>query len=169
MSRLFKVVLAVVAVSLSTLAWSEPGNIAVVDVQGAILATDLAQKRMAEVRDEKDYKSNFKSILKFCILLKKFNKDSAVMSAEQQAASRSKLATKQADLEHVAGKLQQTEQVAGQALLQEMSPKVQEVLREIISEDEIGLLIRREAVINADAGYSITTKVTDKLNQITTK
>ena len=50
-----------------------------------------------------------------------------------------------------------------------MSPKVQEVLREIISEDEIGLLIRREAVINADAGYSITTKVTDKLNQITTK
>ena len=91
------------------------------------------------------------------------------MSAEQQTAARSKLATKQADLEHVAGKLQQTEQVAGQALLQEMSPKVQEVLREIISEDEIGLLIRREAVINADAGYSITTKVTDKLNQITTK
>ncbi|MDE0950198.1 MAG: OmpH family outer membrane protein [Halioglobus sp.] len=173
MSRLFKVVLAVVAVSLSTLAWSEPGKIAVVDVQGAILATDLAQKRMAEVRDEKDYKADkvefdrLKS--EFEVLLKKFQKDSAVMSAEQQTAARNKLATKQADLEHVAGKLQQTEQVAGQALLQEMSPKVQEVLREIISEDEIGLLLRSEAVINADAGYSITTKVTDKLNQITTK
>ena len=79
------------------------------------------------------------------------------------------MASKQADLEHVTGKLQQAEQGAGQALLQEMAPKVQEVLREIITAEGIGLLLQRASVIHADAGYSITAKVTDKLNQAATE
>jgi outer membrane protein len=47
-----------------------------------------------------------------------------------------------------------------------MSPKVQEVLRELIATEGIGLLLQRNSVIHADAGYSITAKVTDKLNQM---
>ena len=88
------------------------------------------------------------------------------MSQEQMVAARQKLANKQADLEHVSGKLQQAEQLAGQTLLQELSPKVQEVLRELIATEGIGLLLQRASVIHADAGYSITAKVTDKLNQL---
>ena len=100
-------------------------------------------------------------------LVKTFQKDAAVMSQEQQVSARQKLASKQSDLEHVSGKLQQVEQAAGQQLLQEMSPMVQEVLRELISTEGIGLLLQRASVIHADAGYSITAKVTDKLNQAT--
>jgi outer membrane protein len=50
-----------------------------------------------------------------------------------------------------------------------MAPKVQEVLREIIAAEGIGLLLQRASVIHADAGYSITAKVTDKLNQAAAK
>jgi len=46
---------------------------------------------------------------------------------------------------------------------------VQEVLRDIITQDEIGLLLQRNAIIHAEAGYSITAKVTDKLNQLNAK
>ena len=49
--------------------------------------------------------------------------------------------------------------------MQEMAPRVQTVLKEIIAQDGIGLLLQRQSVIHADAGYSITAKVTDKLNQ----
>ena len=98
-------------------------------------------------------------------MVKKFQKDAAVMSQEQQVAARKRLASKQADLEHVTKKLQAAEQAAGQALLQEMAPGVQEVLRDIIASEGIGLLLQRASVIHADAGYSITAKVTDKLNQ----
>jgi outer membrane protein len=87
------------------------------------------------------------------------------MSQEQQLAARKRLASKQSDLEHVAGKLQSAEQEAGQALLQQMSPMVQEVLQGLIQAEGIGLLLQRSAVIHADPGYSITAKVTDKLNQ----
>ena len=172
MSRLFKVALTVLALSLPTLGWAQ-GKIAVVDLQEAILQTDLAQKRLSEVREQADYKSDKAEYdrlkTEFDKLVKKFQKDAAVMSQEQQLAARQKLSSKQADLEHVTGKLQKAEQTAGQTLLQEMAPKVQEVLRELIAAEGIGLLLQRTAVIHADAGYSITTKVTDKLNQLPAK
>jgi outer membrane protein len=168
-SRLLKVAITVLVLSLPTLAWAQ-GKIAVVDLQEAILQTDLAQKRLEEIRNQDDYKADKAEFdrLKgeFDEIVKKFQKDAAVMSQEQQVAARKKLASKQADLEHVTGKLQKAEQSAGQELLQEMAPKVQEVLRELISTEGIGLLLQRSSVIHADAGYSLTAKVTDKLNQL---
>jgi outer membrane protein len=167
-SKLFKITFAVLVLALPTLGWAQ-GKIAVVDLQEAILQTDLAQKRLQEVRDQDDFKADkaeFEKLKKeLDELVKKFQKDAAVMSQEQQATARQKLSSKQADLEHVVGKVQQTEQVAAQALLQEMGPKVQEVLRDLITTDGIGLLLQRGAVIHADPSYSITAKVTDKLNQ----
>ncbi len=172
MSKLFKLTFAVLVLALPTLGWAQ-GKIAVVDLQEAILQTDLAQKRLQEIRSQDDFKADkaeFERLKKeLDELVKKFQKDAAVMSQEQQSAARQKLASKQADLEHVVGKVQQTEQAAAQALLQEMGPKVQEVLREIITADGIGLLLQRGAVIHAEASYSITAKVTDKLNQMAAK
>jgi outer membrane protein len=163
-------VMAVTALLLPGIALAQ-GKVAVVDLQEAILQSDEAQQRLNDVRNQEDYKAdkdefdNLQSELEE--LVKEFQKDAAVMSQEQQLAARKRLANKQADLEHVTGKLQQAEQAAGQALLQEMSPMVQEVLRELIATEGIGLLLQRASVIHADPGYSITAKVTDKLNQLT--
>ena len=169
MSRLLKVAITCAVLVLPSLAWAQ-GKIAVVNVQEAIMQTDVAQKRLATVRNSEDYKSDKAEFdrLKdeFDVLVKKLQTDMAVMSQEQQITARQKLTTKQGDLEHVSGKLQQAEQSAGQSILQEMSPKVQEVLRELIATEGIGLLLQRSSVIHADAGYSITAKVTDKLNQL---
>jgi outer membrane protein len=157
------------ALLLPSLALAQ-GKIAVVNVEAAIIQSDRAQERLNQVRNEVDYKSDkaeFDNLKKeLDDLVKKFQKDAEVMSQEQQLAARKRLASKQADLEHVAGKLQQAEQLAGQQLLQEMSPMVQEVLRELIATEGIGLLLQRSSVIHADPGYSITAKVTDKLNQM---
>jgi len=167
--NLLKVCVVAVAFALPSMAWAQ-GKIAVVNLQEAILQSDIAQKRLAEVRNGEDYESDKAEFdrLKgeFDELVKEFQKDAAAMSQEQQVAARQKLASKQADLEHVTGKLQQAEQLAGQTLLQEMSPKVQDVLRDLIATEGIGLLLQRSSVIHADAGYSVTAKVTDKLNQM---
>lgn len=145
------------------------GKIAVVNLQEAILQSDAAQQRLNDVRNEDGYKADKEEFDRIQEELEKlvqdFQKDAAVMSQEQQIAARKNLQSKQADLEYVASKLQQAEQATGQALLQEMSPMVQEVLRELIATEGIGLLLQRASVIHADPGYSITAKVTDKLNQ----
>jgi outer membrane protein len=172
-SRLLKVVLVVLAFSAPALGWAEGEKIAVVDVQGAILQTDFAQKRLGEIRDQDDYKKNKAEYDRLKTegeaLLKSFQKDAAVMSQDQKIAAQNKLTSMQEDLDHVTSKLQQSEQTAGQALLQEMAPKVQDVLREIIEKEGIGLLLQRNAVIHAEPSYSITAKVTDKLNQLNAK
>jgi len=169
---LLKIAFAVAVLGLPAVSWAQ-GKIAVVNLQEAIMQTDLAQKRLEAVRTEDDYKADKAEYERlkdeFDVLVKKLQNDMAVMSQEQQLAARKKLANKQADLEHVTGKLQKAEHAAGQSLLQEMSPKVQDVLRDLIATEGIGLLLQRSSVIHADAGYSITAKVTDKLNQLPTQ
>lgn len=169
MSKIAKILVTTMLLALPSLALAQ-GKIAVVNLQEAILQTDLAQKRLDEVYNQEDFKADkaeFDQLKKeLDDLVKKFQKDAAVMSQEQQLEARKRLANKQADLEHVTGKLRQAEQAAGQSLLEEMSPKVQQVLRELITSEGIGLLLQQQAVIHADAGYSITAKVTDKLNQL---
>jgi outer membrane protein len=133
------------------------------------MATDEAQKRLSGLREQDDYKADKAELDRLQAereaLIKELQNDLAVMSAEQQQAARKRLANKNADLEHVLRKLQQAEQELGQKLLQEMTPKVQAVLRDLIQSEGIGLLIQRSAVIHADNGFSVTAKVTDKLNQ----
>ena len=169
-SRLLKVALLVLAAALPVASWAE-GKIAVVDLNEAILQTDLAKKRLGEVRGSEQYKADKKEYDKlkaeFDELVKTFQKDSAVMSQDQQSAAREKLRNKQDDLEHVAGKLQKVEQAAGQALLGEMGPRIETVLREMIAQDGIGLLLKSGAVIHNDATYNITAKLTERLNQAT--
>lgn len=168
-NRIYTAILTLAVLAMPGLAQAQ-GKIAVVDLQAAILQTDMAQQRIAAVRAQEDYKSDKAEFdrlkTEFDDLVKQLQNDMAVMSQEQQMAARKRLQSKQADLEHVTGKLQQAEQQAGQALLQEMSPRVQDVLRDLITTEGIGLLLQRGSVIHADAGYSITAKVTDKLNQL---
>jgi outer membrane protein len=171
-SKLLKVVFAVLAFSVSTLGWAE-GKIAVVDVQAAILQTDIAQKRLGEVRDQADYKKNKAEADRLKsegeALFKTFKKDEAVMSLEQRSTAEKKLSGIQDDFRIVVEKMQQAEQTVARTLLQDMAPKAQEVLRDIIKAESIGLLLQGNAVIHAEDSYIITSKVTDKLNKLNTK
>lgn len=145
------------------------GKIAVLDAQQAILNTDEAQKKLKEFRAEPSVAENVKEIEKlqkeFKAAVEDFQKNSAVMSAAQKEAERKKITEKQADIEHVARKLKASEQEMGQQLLQEFAPKLNQAVSEIIKSEGIGLLLTSQAVMHVDSSFSITAKVTDKLNQ----
>jgi outer membrane protein len=168
-ARIFNVLLVSIALCVLPAAVSAQGRIAVVNLEEAILQTDVAQATLNELRTQADYVADKAELDKLQAereaLIKELQNDLAVMSAEQQQAARKRMASKNADLEHVLRKLQKSEQELGQALLQEMTPKVQLVLRDLIASEGIGLLLQQSSVIHADNGYSITAKVTDKLNQ----
>jgi outer membrane protein len=168
-SKLIKLTIASLLLASLPLLASAQGRVAVVNLEEAILQTDEAQQRLSGLREAEDYKADKTELDRLQAereeLIKKVQNDMAVMSAEQQQAARKSMASKNADLEHVLRKLQQAEQELGQQLLAEMTPKVQAVLRDLIQSEGIGLLLQRSAVIHADQGYSITAKVTDKLNQ----
>ena len=154
---------------LPTLAMAQ-GKIAVVNLEEAILQTDLAQQRLAEFEKNEDFtsdKNEFESLREeLDKLVQDFQRDQAAMSEDQMVAARQKVSSKNSDLEYVSKKLQTLQQQNAQRVFQELAPKAREVLRDIITTEQIGLLLQQQGVIHADLGYSITAKVTDKLNQL---
>ena len=146
------------------------GKIAVVNLEEAILQTDLAQQRLAEFEKNEDFtsdKDEFENLREeLDKLVQEFQRDQAAMSEDQMVAARQKISSKNSDLEYVAKKLQTLQQQNAQRVFQELAPKAREVLRDIITTEQIGLLLQQQTVIHADLGYSITAKVTDKLNQL---
>lgn len=168
MSKLRQSALILIALLLPSLAFAQ-GKIAVLDVQAAILNTDAAQKQFKDLRAQPAYDANFKELEKlkkeYEDLVKQVQKDIAVMSAEQKEAQRKKIEDKRGDLEHIARKLQASEQELAQSVMQQMGPKLQTVVTGLIKSESIGLLLDRKAVMHADLSYNITAKVTEQLNK----
>jgi outer membrane protein len=145
------------------------GKVAVLDTQAAILGTDEAQKRLKAMRDKPEFKANQAELEKlkkeYNDLLEQVKKEIAVMSPEQKDAQGKKIEAKRGDIEHVVRKLQAAEQELGQSLMQDMGPKLQKAVADVIKNEGIGLLLDRRAALHADATYNITPKVTDLLNK----
>ena len=131
---------------LPTLAMAQ-GKIAVVNLEEAILQTDLAQQRLAEFEKNEDFtsdKNEFESLREeLDKLVQDFQRDQAAMSEDQMVAARQKGSSKNSDLEYVAKKLQTLQQQNAQRVFQELAPKAREVLRDIITTEQIGLLLQQ--------------------------
>jgi outer membrane protein len=79
-------------------------------------------------------------------------------------AQQAKLKEKQADLKHVASKLQAAEQQLARQILIEMEAKAKAAITLVIKEGGIGLLLDAQAALHADTSYDITAKITKQLN-----
>lgn len=165
----FSKVLFCVMLSIWAMGAQAQGKIAVLDIQSAILNTDVAQERLKALRNEPDFKDNRKELeslkKQHDKMVEKLKKDLAVLSAEQKQAKSQRISEKRADIEHVARKLQAAEQQLVQEVVQELAPKMQEVVGELIKNEQIGLLLDRKATLHVDNAFNITAKVTDKLNK----
>ena len=160
-------VIALTLVASATAANAET-KIAVLDVQNAILNTNQAQQALSDLREQGSYKENMKQLeglrKEHDDLIAKLKKDMAVMSDEQKQEKAKQIEEKRADIQHVGRKLQAAEQELAQELMQRMAQQVQTAVRDIIEQEKIGLLIDRKAVLHVEPSYSITAKVTEKLN-----
>jgi outer membrane protein len=157
---------------LSSLAGAQAavqGKVAVLDPQLAIISTDEAQKRLKALDSQPDFDSNKKALDKlkkdYEDTVKQLQKDMATLSAEQKDAQGKKLESKRSDMEHIARKLQASQQDLLQSLMQEMEPKFKKVVSDLIKSENIGLLLDARAVMHVDAGFNITNKVTEQLNK----
>jgi outer membrane protein len=167
--KLAKLTLFFVALC-SSVGVSAEGKIAVLNAQQAIINTEVAQQRLKELREQTTYAENRKQLetlgKSYQDTVAQLQKDAAVMGPEQKQAEAKKLQEKRADIEHVQRKLQAAEQELLQAVAQEIAPNLEKVVTELLKSEGIGLLINQQAVMHADAGFNITAKVTDKLNQM---
>ena len=170
MLKFTKIFMFVLAMATFTAGANAAGKVAVLNIQRAILSTDLAQARLKELRDERDYKTNRKELeqlqKRYQKDVDKLNKELPVLSNEQKAARGQSIQAIRGDMEHVGRKLQAAEQALVQSVIQELGERMQKAIKTVVDKENIGLLLdSKSAIVVADNSFDITSKVTDRINK----
>lgn len=169
--RIAKYLLMILAVGMTSSAFSSEGNIAVVNFGQAIFGTDVAKARLEQKKGESDFASlqaKYESTVSEMKALKQeMDSQGMAWSQEQAAEAQKKMEYLRADLELMTRKIQADQKDLQNSIVQELRPKAAEALQEIIDEEGIVLLISAEAVVTAAPSLDVTAKLTDRLNKKT--
>ncbi len=141
-------------------------KVAVIDVQAAILGSDHAKERIAELKkqyapDQKEIKDLGVEIQKLQV---KIEQDAAVMSESEKKNLAKQIEDKAVDYQFLAQKLQKAQNVSQQELMAELSPKLQKAIETIIAQGTYTVILERKSAIYVSPDYDITRKVTEQLN-----
>ena len=166
--KIIKQILAVAAMTLvSTFAMAE-GKVVTLDMQAAILGTELAQKSVEDLQKNTEFtalRAKVESLVADIQALQETaEKDGMTWSEDQQADHRKKVEYLRADYELATKKLQAEQQQVMQRVQQQLTPKVRPVLEKLIEDEKIGMIINAQSVFHADAdhGSRILAKLADE-------
>lgn len=159
--------LAMVAMMFASVAAQAEMKIVVLDSVRAILESDEA-KILAEAANkemEVEQKQLREMAEKMQALNGKLQTDGEVMSNTETRKVQKDIEDMQIDLQFRGQKLQKEVQDKRQEILQELAPKFDKVLKDIISVDQIDLIMAPNALQYANSKHDITRRVTEKLNE----
>ncbi|PCH52653.1 MAG: hypothetical protein COC20_02655 [Cellvibrionales bacterium] len=147
------------------------GGIAVVDVARAIFSTNIAKQRQEELQSASDFSTQQAKYDSLGADMKALQKEvegkAMTLSQEQAAEYQKKMEYLRADIELVSRKLQAEIKDLQNRIMQELQPKALEAVKELVAEEEITLLLQREAVISATPDMDLTSKLIARLNNKT--
>jgi outer membrane protein len=98
-------------------------------------------------------------------LQEQMQKDAEVMSPAEQRRRQKELEDKQIEYRFLVNRLQKDVQDRQQELMQQMGPKLEAVIKDLVDAEGYDLILQRGDLVYADAKHSITRKVTEKLNE----
>ena len=146
-------------------------KIAVVDIARAIFGSKAAQESLKQAEQSADFvalKAKYEgSAADLQALAKEAETKRLTWSQEQAAEHQKKMEYAKADAELAGRKIQGEQKQLQQRIMQQLGPKAQEALQEVIKEEGITILIRAESVLMSSPESNITAKVADRLNQKT--
>ncbi|HEY7884407.1 MAG TPA: OmpH family outer membrane protein [Cellvibrionaceae bacterium] len=144
-------------------------KIAVLDMQSAMMGTDVAKQRIEALQKNPEFvalRARLESLVADITALQQTaEKDGMTWSEEQLAEHRKKIEYLRADYELAGNKLQSEQQQVLQRVQQQLSPKIAPVLDQLIKDEKIGLIINAQSVFHASGEYDITAKVAEGLNK----
>ena len=158
--------------SLLTLALAAGGaaaelKIGILDIQQALMQSEEAQQFMASAQtDLQEEQDQVNALQKDLVSLQEqIQKDAEVMSPAEQRRRQKELEDKQIEYRFLVNRLQKQVQDRQQELMQQMGPKLEAVIKDLVEAEGYDLIMQRGDLVYADAKHSITRKVTEKLNE----
>lgn len=145
------------------------GKIAVLNPQGAILATTVAKAKFEKLEKSADFmalKAKIDGISADAKSLQAAEqKEGSTWSDEKKTEVEKKLQGYSQDYQFNVKKLQTSQQEVAQKIIQELGAKAEAATKQIVEAEKIGLLLNSQAALHATAEYDITPKVTELLNK----
>ncbi len=159
----------VMLLSFASIAAFAQDKVVVFDPMGAVMATDAAKAKFDKLQKSADFAAGKAKVdgLKADIqaLQASFQKDGLTWSAEQRAENDKKMQSLGADYQFQAKKLQTEQQQLAQQIMQEMGPKMEAVVKQLVESEKISLIVDSKAVMMAKPEIDLTPKVTQLLNK----
>ena len=142
-------------------------KIGILDIQQALMQSEEAQQFMASAQtDLQEEQDQVNSLQKELVALQEqIQKDAEVMSPAEQRRRQKELEDKQIEYRFLVNRLQKEVQDRQQELMQQMGPKLEAVIKDLVEAEGYDLIMQRGDLVYADAKHSITRKVTEKLNE----
>lgn len=141
-------------------------KIAVLDTQRALAESEeakaLIEKINRELKTEQDEVQALGEEIRK--LNEKLQKDGEVMSASEKRRASKDIEDKGIDYQFLVNKLQKEVNDRRNELLQQMVPKVDAVLKDLIAAEKYDMILERGSLRYANAKHDITRKVTERLN-----
>lgn len=165
--KTIKMVVAVLAFAASQAAFA--GKIVVLDLQQAILATELAQHRQKELADSAEFnklRAEAESLrAELEALDKKASSEGLTWSQDQVAAHQESVGVLQRDMQHIIQKVQASQQSMMQAVMSSFDKHIEGALTNIVQSEGIDMVLRKEVANYAAPALDITFKLADELNK----
>lgn len=162
-----KIVGTFVLVAASQLSFA--GKVVVFDPQEAILGTEMAQKRIQELRKKPEYAQmvaqaeSLRADLE--VLSKEATTKGITWSEAERAEHRKKIEYVQADFKLVGQKIQSENSAVMGAIVNEMSPKAEEALKAMVESEDIDMVLRKQVTFYVKPDSDITGSIVEALNK----
>jgi len=151
---------------------AELEGIAIIDVEAAILSTELSKQAFEELSNSKEWKEvseEFQAkVDEAKEIAEKVQKDGTTMSDDEKLDAQKRLRSLEQSANFLNQQLQQMRNELVQDIQKQQAPKVQKVLTELMRAKGIKILLQRNAVLGWDQGdpsLNITPEVVELLNQ----
>lgn len=157
-----------VLILMANLAFAE-GKIVVLDLQEAMLATDMAQERIAGLQEDSEYASLRARIESLEAdmrdLQSEAENEGVTWSDEERQRHQRRMESLRSDYESAGNRLQREGQILVQQVAEQLNPRTRTILQELIEEENIDMVLNSQAVFHATPDYDITGRVTELLNE----
>lgn len=169
MTSLVKKLFAGIGILMFSVVALAEDKIVVLDLQAAVLSTEMAQKQLQELEKNPDYaalKNKYESLSEDIQSLQaEAEKNSMTWSEEQRQKKQEEGQKLRQEYENAVQSLQGGRQRVMQAIMQQMGDQTRAALDQIIEAENIDLVLNGQSVYHASADYDITEKLTQALNK----
>mgnify|MGYP003145476281 CR=1 FL=1 len=160
---------AVIVLSLmSAVSWAQ-GKIVVLDPTAAVMGTAAAKAKFEKLQKSAEFAAAKASLDGLAADIKAlqadYQKNKSVWSAEQIAEKEKKLQSLGQDYQFQGKKLQTEQQALMQQVMQELGPKMETVVKQLVESENISMIVDAKAVMMSKPENDLTPKVTALLDK----